>query len=98
ADYPTVKKNFQKLLLNEPLTKVDFLKLKSYMLLVLGEEYRRRGWIMQLHMGAQRTTSTRLRNLAGPSGGFAGIGKSFDINSLCLFLDSLEQKGFLPET
>jgi glucuronate isomerase len=64
----------------------------------LGCEYGRRGWIMQLHIGAQRQTSTRLRNLAGPAGGYATIGNSCDIASLCRFLDDLEKAGCLPRT
>jgi len=61
-------------------------------------EYGRRGWIMQLHIGAQRHTSTRLRQLAGPAGGYATIGPSCDIPGLCRFLDDLEQAGCLPRT
>ena len=46
---------------------------------------------MQLHIGAQRYTSTRLRKLAGPAGGFAGIGNCCDIRSLTQMLDEFEQ-------
>jgi glucuronate isomerase len=59
-------------------------------------EYRRRGWIMQLHIGAQRQTSTRLRKLAGPSGGYAAIGNTCDMAELCGFLDDLEKEDHLP--
>jgi glucuronate isomerase len=89
---------FRNILQNQPLEPKDFVRLTSYMLDYLGEEYGRRGWIMQLHMGAQRNTSSRLRSLVGPAGGFASIGKACDINSLTLFLDNLEKKGALPET
>jgi glucuronate isomerase len=61
-------------------------------------EYARRGWILQLHFGAQRETSTRLRRLAGPAGGYATIGSACDIAGLCRFLDGLEQEGCLPRT
>jgi glucuronate isomerase len=53
---------------------------------------------MQLHVGAQRYTSSRLRKLAGSAGGFAGIGKTADIASICRFLDTLEQDHSLPNT
>ncbi|MCC6354351.1 MAG: glucuronate isomerase [Verrucomicrobiae bacterium] len=65
---------------------------------VLGREYGRRGWILQLHIGAQRETSTRLRALAGPAGGYATIGDRCDIAGLCRFLDDLERDGCLPRT
>lgn len=74
------------------------VEFDSEMLRFLGCEYGRRGWIMQLHIGAQRQTSTRLRNLAGPAGGYATIGNSCDIPSLCRFLDDLEKEGCLPRT
>lgn len=61
-------------------------------------EYARRGWILQLHIGAQRQTSTRLRHLAGPAGGYATIGSACDIAALCRFLDALEQENALPRT
>lgn len=65
---------------------------------VLGREYGRRGWILQLHIGAQRETSARLRRLAGPAGGYATIGDRCDIAGLCRFLDDLEGEGLLPRT
>jgi len=74
------------------------VEFDSEVLRFLGCEYGRRGWIMQLHIGAQRQTSTRLRNLAGPAGGYATIGNSCDIPSLCRFLDDLEKEGCLPRT
>jgi glucuronate isomerase len=61
-------------------------------------QYARRGWILQLHVGAQRQTSTRLRRLAGPAGGYATIGSACDIPGLCRFLDEMEQEGCLPRT
>jgi glucuronate isomerase len=74
----------------------DFISLKSYMLVFLGEEYCKRGWIMELHIGAYRYTSSRLRELAGPAGGYATIGNSCDIISLCNYLNTLEKEDKLP--
>lgn len=62
----------------------------------LATEYRRRDWILQLHIGAERETSNRLRSLAGPAGGYATIGNSCDIPAVCRFLDDLERAGALP--
>jgi glucuronate isomerase len=80
------------------LTRTDYIRLKSGMLCFLGHAYAQRNWAMQLHIGAQRQTSTRLRQFAGPAGGYAGIGKACDIPSLCQFLDELELAGCLPKT
>ena len=54
---------------------------------------------MQLHIGAQRYTSSRLRELAGAAGGFASIGNSVDVSSLTKFLDDIENTECgLPKT
>lgn len=74
------------------------IRLKSYLLVFLGREYSKRGWALQLHIGAQRYTSSRLRRLVGPAGGYATIGAACDITSLCQFLDTMEMEGGLPRT
>lgn len=82
----------------ECLAAEEAVRLRSEMLRFLGTEYARRGWAMQLHLGAQRQTSSRLRRLAGPSGGYAALGRTCDVGSLCRFLDDLEIAGSLPRT
>ena len=80
------------------LSEKELNELKTLLLVFLGQEYGKRKWVMQLHIGAQRYTSSRLRKIAGPAGGYATIGQSCDIAGLCKFLDSLEQKEELPRT
>ena len=46
---------------------------------------------MQLHIGAQRSTSTRLKKAAGAAGGYAAIGSTVDVQSVVSFLDDVEQ-------
>ena len=75
----------------------DLACLKNHILLFLGQEYARRGWILQLHIGAHRFTSSRLRQLAGPSGGFAAIGNPCNIAGLCSFFDEMEKRDSLPK-
>ena len=76
----------------------DKVYLSSYLLGFLAGEYARRGWVMQLHVGAERYTSSRLRSIAGPAGGYATIGQCCDIRSLVDFLDSCDSNGRLPKT
>ena len=71
-------------------------RLKSAILDFLAKAYRDRGWTMQLHIGALRSTSTRLRTLAGAAGGFAGIGGDVNVSSLTKMLDSWEKADGLP--
>ena len=53
-----------------------------------------RGWTMLLHMGALRETSARLRAVAGPVGGFAGMRAPVDPVSVAAFLNMLEVGDF----
>ena len=82
---------FSAILRGETLPEADRKALSSQVLCFLAGEYAVRGWTMQLHIGAQRFTSSRLRKLVGPAGGFAGIGNSVDVQSLTGMLDAFEQ-------
>ena len=64
----------------------------------LGVEYAKRGWTLLLHMDAKRHTSSRLRSLAGPAGGYAAVGGSFPIQKVCDLLGAMEEMGGLPDT
>lgn len=98
---PARDSRFKRLLEEEPaedkLRKGSFSgsrnreKLASAILRRLGCEYAGRGMVLQLHMGAQRRTSTRLRQCAGAAGGYAAIGNSVDMISLTGFLDDVEK-------
>lgn len=83
---------------NGNMAATDKVKLISFVLFKLAQEYATRGWVMQLHIGAERFTTSRLRSLCGPAGGYATIGNVCDIRSLCDFLDSAESVGGMPKT
>lgn len=89
---------FAGLLQGGECTGDDNVQLRSYLLYWLACEYARRGWVMQLHLGAERFTSSRLRRLAGPAGGYATIGNNVGVRSLCDLLDRLEMDASLPRT
>ena len=56
------------------------------------------GWTMLLHMGALRSTSDRLRQAAGPAGGYAGMREPVDPRKVAELLNGLEENGALPRT
>ena len=92
-------RRFAGLLAGEVLGEADRNALRSQNLRMLGGEYASRKFTLQLHIGAQRTTSTRLRELAGAAGGFASIGNCMDVRSLTSLLDDMEQApAGLPKT
>ena len=84
-------KRFEIILKGGTLSNDDKKRFSSYMLTFLCSEYAKKGLTVQLHIGAKRETSTRLRNLAGKAGGYAAIGNSVDIASLTNMLDTLEK-------
>lgn len=93
------EERFAKMTAKSVLTEEDKKRLSSFLLIFLMGEYARRGWILQLHIGALRYTSTRLRKLAGAAGGFAAIGNSLKMSALTTLLDTAEQgKWGLPKT
>ena len=89
---------FDRLMAGGALDALQVLQLKTALLLHLGGEYHRRNWVMQLHIGAQRTTSQRLRDSTGGAGGYACIGSSSDVALVCRLLNQLECRGALPRT
>jgi len=88
----------KKALNNETLTYDEITAYKTQVMLVLGAEYNKRNWVMQLHMGAQRSNNTRMFKLLGPDTGYDSMsddGFSLALNRL---LDAMEQNNSLPRT
>ena len=70
---------------------------RTEMLICLAGEYAKRGWTLLLHVGAKRSTSPRLKKLAGPAGGYAGVG-SIPADKISDLLGAMEAAGGLPDT
>ena len=84
--------------LDDGFFAVDGDGIQAKRLCMLAAEYAKRGWVMLLHLGAKRKTSPRLARLAGPAGGYAAVGNSFDLSALCDLLGRMETEGGLPDT
>ncbi|WP_129140677.1 glucuronate isomerase [Modicisalibacter coralii] len=67
-------------------------------LLWLGREYARRGWVMQLHLGAARSVSQRGLDEIGANSGFDAIGDATYGEPLAALLDTLDRNRNLPRT
>lgn len=67
-------------------------------IIFLGEEYAKRGWTMQLHIGALRNNNSRMFNKLGPDTGFDSINDFEIAEGLSKILDALDQKNMLPKT
>lgn len=90
---------FNAILNGEELSNEDKINVKSFILCNVAILYSKLKFSMQLHIGAERFTSTKLRNAVGPAGGFAGIGSTVDVKSLTAFLDDVDLSYYgLPKT
>lgn len=67
-------------------------------LVFLGEEYAKRGWVWQLHIGALRNNNTRMFEKLGADTGFDSVNDFQIAEGLSKILDSLEKKEALPKT
>lgn len=79
----------KRVILGDKLSEYDTVYLNSELLRIAYGECAKRGWTVQLHIGALRYTSSRLRKIAGAAGGFAGIG-NFDVRHIANLLDDVE--------
>ena len=67
-------------------------------LIYLGEEYAKRGWVWQLHIGALRNNNTRMFKQLGPDTGFDSVNDFQIAEGLSKILDGLDKKDMLPKT
>ena len=99
CDDATAEKLYDKAVKNENLSAAEKMLLASAILKKLAGFYSKRSWLLLLHIGAQRKTSSRLRAVAGPAGGFAGIGHTANTEALATMLDDMESASEgLPRT
>ena len=89
---------FQKAVRGEALTGKEIAVYKTALLLFLGREYCRRGWVMQLHFGCRRNNNRAMFEKLGPDSGFDCIGQNTSAEQLAGFLNALAYTDELPRT
>ncbi len=67
-------------------------------LIFLGEEYAKRGWVWQLHIGALRNNNTKMFEKLGADVGFDSVNDFQIAEGLSKILNELEKKDALPKT
>ena len=70
----------------------------AFLMIFFGRLDARRGWVKQLHLGAQRNNNSRLFKALGPDTGFDSIGDWPQAGSLAGYLNALDQTDELPKT
>ena len=98
GDDAQVEEAFQKGMKGEALTREEAEIYETAMLLFVGREYARRGWVMQIHYNVQRNTSTDKWNKIGPDAGCDCISTRDSGEALTALLNELDKDGLLPKT
>jgi len=83
---------------NQPLTHTEVTDFQTSMLYHLAKMYHKKGWAMQLHLGAIRDTNSRLLTNIGADVGCDSIGDFAQAEGLVAFLDSLDKEDQLTQT
>lgn len=81
-----------------PLTNEQLDKYRTALMRTLGKEYARRGWAMELHMGAMRNNNKLMFEKLGADTGFDSMDDRQIAYPLSRFLDSLAAENLLPRT
>ncbi|MCC8084470.1 MAG: glucuronate isomerase [Clostridium sp.] len=87
----------KKALSGECPAKDEIDVFQTELLIWLAEEYSRRGWAMELHVGCIRSRNTRMVKCIGEATGFDSVGDFGIAVPLAAFMDHMEQMEMLPK-
>lgn len=73
--------------------KRELAAFRTAFLAVMGREYHKRGWVMQLHFGVKRDNSSRLYAGLGPDAGADCILSPLRSGPLADYLNALDRTG-----
>ena len=80
------------------ITEDELTLFKSEMLYFFGKQYKKRGWVMQLHFGVARNPNTKMFKALGRDSGYDNIHGKNCIRDLGYLLDYLTEKEAMPRT
>ncbi len=78
-------------------TPAEHEQFSSFLMLFFGRLDAEKGWTKQLHLGALRNVNTRATQQLGPNTGYDVVGDWNQAESLCQYLDLLNQERALPK-
>lgn len=98
ATYEQANAVFLKGMNHETISSEEQDMYKGYVLLFLGKEYKKYGWVQQYHVGALRNNSKTMLQKIGPDTGFDAIEDEVYMEKLSALLGALDQADSLPKT
>lgn len=93
-----IEEIFEKAMAQTTLTREEREAYQTNMLLFLAREYKKRDFVMQLHMSVIRNNNTKMYKMLGADAGFDSIGVFNIAERLSKFLDALDRENNLPKT
>ncbi len=87
-----------KRLAGEAVNSIEAAQFKTAVLVYLGRQYAKRGWVQQYHIGALRNNNLRMFNLLGPDTGFDSINDGLVAAPLSKLMSALDASDELPKT
>jgi glucuronate isomerase len=87
----------RKKLIGEEVSEEEASRYRGYLLSELGKEYAKRGLVMQLHIGALRDNSNRLRDRLGVNIGCDGMHDMNYAPEISGLLDSMDSSNEMPK-
>ena len=98
ATYDEANQVFKKGLKGEKISDFEQDQYKGYVLVFLGKEYYKHGWVQQYHIGALRNNSKSMLAKIGPDTGFDAIEDQVYMEKLSALLGALDAVDSLPKT
>ena len=98
ATYEEANAVFLKGMSGQPVSEEEQDKYKGYILVFLGKQYVKYGWVQQYHIGALRNNSKSMLKKIGPDTGFDAIEDSVYMEKLSALLGELDSHDALPKT
>ncbi|MDF7667065.1 glucuronate isomerase [Orbaceae bacterium ESL0727] len=101
ADIPSEQKLTEiliKRLAGQTVDEFEIAQFSTAILVWLGKQYHKLGWVMQFHIGALRNNNQRMFKLLGPDTGFDSIGDRPIAQPLSSLLGLLDLTDELPKT
>ena len=98
ASYEEANEVFKKAMNHEEISGHEQDIYKGYILVFLGKEYNKHGWVQQYHIGALRNNSEKMLKAIGPDTGFDAIEDAVYMEKLSALLRAQDATDELPKT
>ncbi|MDE6585018.1 MAG: glucuronate isomerase [Anaeroplasmataceae bacterium] len=98
CSYDEANAVFKKGMAGKAISELEQDWYKGYVLVFLGKEYHKHGWVQQYHIGALRNNSKSMLKKIGPDTGFDAIEDQNYMAKLSGLLGALDETDQLPKT